>query len=90
MGPIHPVMFDPRRKLVQLAYPVFNCDDCIGMREHGCQCAAYGAVAPCTPPNRWHRTLRFLLRYGCTIWEVLKTFVILAFGYLVLYIAGIF
>lgn len=27
----------------------FECEDCIGMREHGCYCFAIGAVAPGGP-----------------------------------------
>jgi hypothetical protein len=26
--------------------PDFECEDCIGMREHGCYCKAMGCVAP--------------------------------------------
>jgi len=32
--------------------PLFDCEDCIGMKEHGCYCAAVGAVAPGGPLNR--------------------------------------
>lgn len=29
----------------------FECEDCIGMREHGCYCKAMGASAPGGPAN---------------------------------------
>lgn len=29
----------------------FECEDCIGMIEHGCYCLAVGCVVPCTMPN---------------------------------------
>jgi hypothetical protein len=50
-----------RRWLRRLAWPVYECADCIGMKEHGCQCAAYDAEAPGTPPTRWRRLLRKLV-----------------------------
>jgi hypothetical protein len=27
----------------------FECQDCLGMKEHGCYCAAVGAIAPGGP-----------------------------------------
>jgi hypothetical protein len=49
---------DPCRALVQIARDAlaakmalrgFECQDCIGMREHGCYCEAMGAVQPGGP-----------------------------------------
>ena len=28
----------------------FECENCIGMPEHGCYCLAVGCIAPCTMP----------------------------------------
>lgn len=30
----------------------FECEDCIGMKEHGCYCMAMGCIAPCTLPSQ--------------------------------------
>jgi hypothetical protein len=46
--------------LRDLAWPTYDCADCIGMKPHGCQCAYYDAVAPSTAPGGWHRFLRWL------------------------------
>jgi hypothetical protein len=50
-----------RKFLKQKAYPTFDCEDCIGMKDHGCQCAAYEAIAPNTPPTKFHTFLRWIL-----------------------------
>lgn len=42
------------------AWPTFDCEDCIGMRDHGCYCAYYDAVAPNTGPTDFHQALRWL------------------------------
>lgn len=47
-----------RRKLRTWLYPSFDCDNCIGMPEHGCYCEATGAVAPGLGPEWWRATLR--------------------------------
>lgn len=46
------------RWLYDIAYPNFDCEDCIGMFEYGCQCAYYGASAPGIGPERWRRWLQ--------------------------------
>lgn len=46
-----------------LAWPTFDCEDCIGMRDHGCYCAYYDAVAPSQGPGDWHVFLRRLHGY---------------------------
>lgn len=51
-----------RQLMFRLAWPVYDCEDCIGMREHGCQCAYYDCEAPCCPPAWWRRLLRKALR----------------------------
>lgn len=43
-----------------LAWPTFDCEDCIGMRDHGCYCLYYKAVAPSAGPLPWHDFLRWL------------------------------
>lgn len=49
--------------LSKVAWPAFDCTDCIGMRyPHGCQCAAYDCVAPCAPPEPWRVWLRKFVR----------------------------
>lgn len=30
--------------------PTYECQDCIGMKEHGCYCASQGCPAPGVPP----------------------------------------
>jgi hypothetical protein len=47
--------------MCNLAYPVYECEDCIGMKEYGCYCSHYEAVAPCKPPERWRLLLRYFL-----------------------------
>lgn len=32
-------------------YPNFDCEDCIGMIQYGCQCDYYEAFAPGSPPG---------------------------------------
>lgn len=49
------------RWLRSIAWPSFDCEDCIGMAEHGCYCSAVGAIAPCTPPHWWHKILQHVL-----------------------------
>lgn len=55
------------RALQHFLYPVFDCTDCIGMIEHGCQCDYYGAIAPGVPPEPWHTWLRNLI--GRRLWS---------------------
>lgn len=55
-GPIELLQWEIRRFL----YPTFDCEDCIGMADHGCYCAAYNAVAPCSPVEPWRHALRVL------------------------------
>lgn len=50
------------RWINRLLYPSYDCEDCIGMMiSHGCYCAAYDAVAPCTPPEPWRAWARSLI-----------------------------
>lgn len=48
--------------LTRLAYPGYDCEDCVGTFEgvSACYCAYYGAVAPGAPPGRWHLLLRWV------------------------------
>ncbi|WP_292229375.1 hypothetical protein [Brevundimonas sp.] len=39
-------------------WPSFDCVDCIGMIQHGCQCGYYGAVAAGVGPEPWRVFLR--------------------------------
>ena len=57
-------MGDVRNALYRAAWPLFACQDCIGMIEYGCQCDVYEAVAPGVGPTRWHRFLRRLYNYA--------------------------
>lgn len=41
--------------LNKIAHPVFDCEDCIGMAQHGCYCSANDASAPGVPPTRFQR-----------------------------------
>ena len=34
------------RRIYNHAYPTYECENCIGMGEYGCQCAYYLAYAP--------------------------------------------
>lgn len=48
-----------------LLWPGFNCDNCIGMIEHGCECAYYGASAPGAPPEPWRVLARKVFERVC-------------------------
>ena len=39
-------LFSPSAWLHRRAWPLYDCDDCIGMRDHGCYCAAIGSATP--------------------------------------------
>lgn len=41
--------------LYDKAYPSFDCEDCLGVHEYGCYCAAMGASAPGIGPTRTQR-----------------------------------
>lgn len=41
-------------------WPAFDCADCIGMIQHGCECAYLQAVAPGAGPEPWRSFLRNL------------------------------
>jgi hypothetical protein len=48
-----------RKWLLSIAWPTYDCEDCIGMVEHGCQCAVYDAIKPGGPgPEPWRMALR--------------------------------
>lgn len=51
-----------RRAIRARLYPAFDCADCIGMREHGCECAYYGATAPGEGPSDLLLVLREIAR----------------------------
>lgn len=53
-----------RNVIYRAAWPLFACQDCIGMIHYGCQCAIYEAVAPGVEPSRRHRFLRRLYNYA--------------------------
>lgn len=53
-----------RNKIYRAAWPLFSCQNCIGMIEYGCQCDYYGAISPGVGPTRWHRFLRRLYNYA--------------------------
>lgn len=39
------------QSLPEPAPSYFECEDCIGMIEYGCYCAAMGCIAPCELPT---------------------------------------
>jgi hypothetical protein len=47
------------RLVYRLAWPVYDCEDCVGMRSYGCYCAAHDAVGPCRLPGLWHKFWRW-------------------------------
>lgn len=51
------------RWLEDVAWPHYLCEDCFGSLgdAHACQCAAYSAGAPGTPPTRAQRAARVVL-----------------------------
>lgn len=58
---LHRLPFWAYWRLRDLAFPVYDCEDCIGMIEHGCHCAYHGAPAPGRGPERWRSWLQSLL-----------------------------
>lgn len=46
--------------LRNLAWPLFDCADCIGMSQYGCYCSYYDCIAPSEGPGDWHLWLRWL------------------------------
>lgn len=51
------------RWLKSIAYPVYDCADCIGMGQHGCYCSYHNASAPGMPPTRWQRLALYMLSH---------------------------
>lgn len=51
-----------RRAVRARLWPGYDCEDCIGMREHGCQCMYYGAMQPGVGPTRVERLGRWVAR----------------------------
>jgi hypothetical protein len=49
------------RLLLRLAYPMYACENCIGMHEHGCYCELMGASGPGRPATRVNVLARRLL-----------------------------
>lgn len=58
---------DPMERLLgaihAALWPGFACADCIGMIQHGCECAYHEAVAPGTPPGPVRRFCRRVFNY---------------------------
>ncbi len=48
------------RWLHDIAEPLFDCEDCIGMSQHGCYCTRIGASGPCIAPTWQQRVARWL------------------------------
>lgn len=44
--------------IYSLLWPSFDCADCVGMIQHGCECAYKEAVAPGCGPEPWRVCLR--------------------------------
>lgn len=53
-----------RNAIYQAAWPLFACQNCIGMIEYGCQCDVYEAIAPGVGPTKFNRFLRRLYNYA--------------------------
>ena len=58
-----------RNRLYKYAYPSYECENCIGMIEHGCFCDKLGSIAPGgVEPNILQKIIRFYLertnKYG--------------------------
>lgn len=52
-----------RWRLLALAYPTYDCQQCVGQEPwQGCYCAYHDCIAPCTQPTRWYRFLQWLIR----------------------------
>jgi hypothetical protein len=51
-----------RLRLLRLAYPKFDCENCVGYAEMGCYCDYHGAVAPGIGPSRRHMFWRWVWR----------------------------
>lgn len=52
-----------RLALHSIAWPSFECEDCIGMAQHGCFCEGMGAPRAGGPgPEWWRRILRRWVR----------------------------
>jgi hypothetical protein len=50
----------PMKWLRELAFPTYDCEDCIGMRDHGCYCSMLDAPAPGMPVEWWREIVRWL------------------------------
>jgi hypothetical protein len=53
-----------RFRLERLAWPRYQCVDCIGAgcgREHPCYCAYHECDGPCSQPPGWRRLLRKII-----------------------------
>lgn len=65
-----------RRKLENLAWPPYDCEDCIGMRDHGCYCFAVGSMTPCGYPDEsrrfWRALHGFLYINTSPFWDELE------------------
>lgn len=60
-----------RRWLQDLAWPTYDCEDCVGAgREYGCYCAYYDAIAPGAPAPRSIRVLRWVLERTLFRWRL--------------------
>jgi hypothetical protein len=53
-----------QKRLIEIAWPQYDCEDCIGMKDYGCQCSVYGAVAPGIGPEPWRKGLRRILLWA--------------------------
>lgn len=51
-----------RRAVRERLWPGYDCEDCIGMREHGCQCMYYEAMGPGVGPTRLESLGRWVAR----------------------------
>lgn len=51
---------DDLRKVLDSIPPLYECENCIGMIEHGCYCQSQGCPAPGVPPTEWDRSVEII------------------------------
>lgn len=52
-----------RAWLWKIAYPIYECEDCIGMKHYGCYCSHHNGAAPGMPESRRQKIAKWLLEW---------------------------
>lgn len=52
-----------RNWLLKIAYPRFDCENCLGIPEYGCYCISYNASAPGRPPRFRQKVAKKILEW---------------------------